>query len=49
MASRKQRVESMHKADTEGKQWVLQLTRPITIVESHGIIAIINEAFGIAQ
>ena len=44
MASRKQRVEGIHKADTEGKQWVLQLARPINSLEAQGIVAVVNEA-----
>lgn len=44
MASRKQRVLGIHKADTEGKEWVVQLSRPINQLEAQGIVAVINEA-----
>lgn len=44
MSSRKQRVESVDRADTEGKKWVVQLSRPINQLEAEGIKAVINDA-----
>lgn len=44
MASRKIKVVSMDRADSEGKQWVMQFSRPINSLVVEGIVALINAA-----